>query len=221
MRCSAAKREAKAAFGKDEVYLEKLVQPRAPRRGADPGRHPRQPRPPVRARLLDPAPPPEGDRARAGPLSRRRRSAPPCARRRSKIGRATELCRRRHGRVPDGCRHRRLLLHRGQSAHPGRAHGDRGRHRPRHREGADPDRRGRPHRPARRRPASRHRTRSGSTAMPCSAGSPPRTPRTTSSPTMAASPPIAAPSASASASTAAPPIPAPWSPATTTRCWRR
>ena len=33
-----------------------------------------------------------------------------------------QLYRRRHGRVPDGCRHRQILLHRGQSAHPGRAH---------------------------------------------------------------------------------------------------
>ena len=53
------------------------------------------------------------------------------------------LCRRRHRRVPDGCRHRQVLLHRGQSAHPGRAHGDRGGDRHRHRQGADPHRRGR------------------------------------------------------------------------------
>ena len=56
------------------------------------------------------------------------------------------LPRRRHRRVPDRCRHRRVLLHRGQSAHPGRAHRHRGGHRHRHRQGADPDRRGRPHR---------------------------------------------------------------------------
>ena len=50
---------------------------------------------------------------------------------------------RRHRRVPDGPRHRRLLLHRGQPAHPGRAYRDRGGHRHRHRARADPDRRGR------------------------------------------------------------------------------
>jgi pyruvate carboxylase len=49
---------------------------------------------------------------------------------------------------------------------------------------------------------------SGSTAMRCSAASPPKIPRTTSFPTTAASPPIAARPASASGSTAAPPIPA-------------
>ncbi len=42
-----------------------------------------------------------------------------------KIAQRHQLYRRRHGRVPDGCRHRQILLHRGQSAHPGRAHGDR------------------------------------------------------------------------------------------------
>ena len=144
-----ARREAKAAFGKDEVYLEKLV-------GA-----------PAMSRCRS-SPTPHGnivhlferdctvqrrhqkvDRARARALSRRRRRAEPSATPRSKIAHATQLCRRRHGRVPDGCRHRRLLLHRGQSAHPGRAHGHRGGDRHRHRQGADPHRRGRPHRPAR------------------------------------------------------------------------
>ena len=73
----SARREAKAAFGKDEVYLEKLV--RRARHvevqllGDTHGDLPAS----VRARLLDPAPPPEGHRARARALSRRRR----CARR--------------------------------------------------------------------------------------------------------------------------------------------
>ena len=44
---------------------------RAPCRGPAAGRHARQPGPPVRARLHHPAPAPEGDRARAGALSRR------------------------------------------------------------------------------------------------------------------------------------------------------
>ena len=87
-----------------------------------------------------------------------------------KVARQVELLQRRHGRVP-GRRGRRPLLHRGQPAHPGRAHGDRGDHRPRSGAGAAADRRGLPpgrprdrhrqpggHRPARRRhPGARHR----------------------------------------------------------------
>ena len=51
------------------------------------------------------------------------------------------LHQRRHRRVP-GRRGRQPLLHRGQPAHPGRAHGDRGDHGPRPRAGADPHRAG-------------------------------------------------------------------------------
>ena len=50
---------------------------------------------------------------------------------------------RRHGRVPDGRRLGRVLLHRGQPARAGGAHGHRGGDRHRHREGPDPDRAGR------------------------------------------------------------------------------
>ena len=72
---------------------------RPPRRGAGARRHARQRGAPVRARLLDPAPQPEGRRARAGALSRRRaarRAVRPCAEARQ----GDRLCRRRHGRVP-------------------------------------------------------------------------------------------------------------------------
>ena len=48
---------------------------RPPRRGAGARRLPRQRRPPVRARLLGPAPPPEGDRGGAGARPRPRRPA--------------------------------------------------------------------------------------------------------------------------------------------------
>ena len=60
-----------------------------------------------------------------------------------------------------------------------------------------------------------------STATRCNAASRPKIRTIISFPTTAASPPIAAPSASASASTAAPPIPAPSSRASTIRCWRK
>jgi pyruvate carboxylase len=57
----------------------------------------------------------------------------------------------RHRRVPDGRGQRQVLLHRGQPAHPGRAHGHRGSHRRRHRQGADPRHRGCAHRRRRTR----------------------------------------------------------------------
>ena len=59
-----------------------------------------------------------------------------------KICRARGLRVRRHRRVPDGHGDRRVLLHRGEPARPGRAHRDRGGHRHRHRPRPDPDRRG-------------------------------------------------------------------------------
>ncbi len=192
-RGDAARREAKAAFGKDEVYLEKLVAPRPPRRGADPRRQARQPRASLRARLLGAAPQPEGRRARAGALSRRDDQREALCEAALKIGQGDRLCRRRHRRVPDGRRHRQVLLHRGQPAHPGRAHGDRGGHRPRHRQGADPHRsraaRIGDSRPSGVPPQARS---SASTATRCSAASPRKTPSRTSSRTTAASPPIAA-----------------------------
>ena len=87
--------------------------------------------------------------ARRRPISTRR-SAPSSASYGAQDRPRHQLCRRRHGRVPDGRRHRQVLLHRGQPAHPGRAHGHRGRHRHRHRQGADPHRRGRRDRRRRR-----------------------------------------------------------------------
>ena len=90
-----AQREAKAAFGKDEVYLEKLVAAGPAHRGPAPGRPPRQPRPPVRARLLRPAPPPEGRRA-----SRRRPISTPSAARRAVRGGAEHRPGRRTMSAP-------------------------------------------------------------------------------------------------------------------------
>ena len=61
--------------------------------------------------------------------------------------------------------------------------------------------------------------RSASAPMPCSAASPPRTRKTTSSRTTAPSPPTAARRASACAWMPAPPTPAPSFRAPTIRCW--
>ncbi len=111
------------------------------------------------------------------------------------------------------------LLHRGQPAHPGRAHRHRGGHRHRPRPGADPHRGGA--RLGTRRSASSASRTIRRAASRSSAGSRPRTRRTTSCPTTAASRlPLGRP-ASASGSTAAPASPAPWSRPTTTRCWSR
>ena len=97
------------------------------------------------------------------------------------VGRHVRLRQRRHRRVPGRRRHGRVLLHRGQPAHPGRAHRHRGGHRRRHRQVPDPDRR-RARRWPTRRSASATRQRSRRTASPSSAGSRPRTRRTTSLP---------------------------------------
>ena len=71
----------------------------ASHRGADPRRRDGSHRPPVRARLLGAAPPPEGhrDRARAQPLRRAARGAAP---RRRGFRRIDRLRQRRNRRVP-------------------------------------------------------------------------------------------------------------------------
>ena len=137
-----------------------------------------------------------------------------------RIGHAAQLPLRRHGRIPDGCRYRQVLFHRGQSAHPGRAHRHRGGDRHRHRQGADPrhGRRGDRHAGIGRAAPGGHPPQRPRPAVP---GDDRRSRKRTSSPITAASPPIAAPPASASASTAAPPIRARSSPAITIRCSKR
>ena len=121
-------------------------------RGADPGRPARRRGSPVRARLHRAAAAPEGHRDR--PLAAPRPGHPRRDLRRGRApGARGALPVRGHGRVPARRRRRRLLLHRGQPADPGRAHGHRGRHRDRHRQGADPARGGRGDRQRRERRA--------------------------------------------------------------------
>ena len=152
----SAKREAKAAFGKDEVYLEKLVV------------HAKH----IEVQLL-------GDthgtcvhlferdcsiqrrnqkvveRAPADFLSDEKRKAICDAA--IRIGHATNYVGAGTVEFSVRRRQRRVLLHRGQPAHPGRAYGDGGRHRHRHREGADRHPGRRPHRQHGWRPACRRR----------------------------------------------------------------
>ena len=141
-KVATARREAKAAFGNDEVYLEKLV-----RRA----RH-------IEVQLLGDS---HGNLVhlfeRDCTVQRRNQKVverAPAAffdeqQRRElceqalKIGRAVQYLNAGTVEFLQDADTRQVLLHRSQSAHPGRAHGDRGRHRHRHRASADPHRRGR------------------------------------------------------------------------------
>ena len=110
----------------------------APHRNPDPGRQAQERRLPGRARLLDAAPAPEGDRGSAGarhPAQADREDRRPLRRRLQ----AHRLPRRRHLRVP--LRERRVLFHRDEHPGAGGAPGHRADHRRRHRQ--DPDHGGR------------------------------------------------------------------------------
>ena len=129
-----------------EVLLRRHRLPRAlparpaPRRGPGARRQAGQHDPPRRARLLDPAPPPEADRGVARAAGRRRAAREDRQDRgRRRQGRRLPLGR--HDRGPAAGR--RVLLPRDEHARAGRALRDRGGLRHRHRARADPDRRGR------------------------------------------------------------------------------
>jgi propionyl-CoA carboxylase alpha chain len=65
---SSCRNEARNSFGDDRVFIEKYVARAAPHRDPGAGRQPRQRGLPERARVLDPAPPPEGHRGGAEPF---------------------------------------------------------------------------------------------------------------------------------------------------------
>ena len=126
-------REAEAAFGDDTVFCERYLE--RPRHVeiqllADAHGTVRRAR---RARVLGPAPPPEGARGVALPaLDPALRAAMSDAA--VAFARAIGYRERRHGRVR--ARRPRLLLPRAERPHPGRAPGDRARHGPRPRRGS-------------------------------------------------------------------------------------
>ena len=166
-----ARAEAKAAFGNDEVYLEKYLHHPAPHRGAGVRRRQGRRGAPRRARLLAAAPPPEG--ARGGAVAGDRRPHPGQDRPHLRQRRGPDqLRRRRHHRVP--LRGRRVLLHRDEHAPAGRAPGHRGDLRRRSRPGTNPRRR--------RNEMSFIQADSISRATPSNAGSTPRSCRTSAVP---------------------------------------
>ena len=120
------------------VFLEKFVDPRPPRRGADLRRRARAGAGARRARLLAAAPQPEGGRGDAGARPRRRDAAPRCVDAAVRLGAAARY--RSAGTVEFivDADARRVLLPRGQHPPAGRARRHRGghRHRPRRVDGA-------------------------------------------------------------------------------------
>ena len=214
-----ARREAQAAFGNDEVYLEKLVRRARHVEVQILGDCSRQPRASVRARLHRAAPQQKVvERAPAVFLTPPQR-AELCAAALA-IGRAAGY--RNAGTVEflqdaDSGRFYFIEVNpRIQVEHTVTecATG----HRPG--EGADPHRGRCAHRHARERRAGAG-ARSASAPTRCSAASPPRIRKITSFPTTARSPLTAARRASACAWTPAPPTPAPSSRAPTIRCSSR
>ena len=137
-----ASREGEKFFSDPHRLPGALPARSPPRRGAGAGRPPRQRDPPRRARLLDPAPPPEADRG----VARARVGGRPGAARAHRADRrgggpGRRLRRRGHDRgAVLGARGRRarVLLPRDEHARAGRALRDRDDHRDRHRQGGHP-----------------------------------------------------------------------------------
>ena len=114
-----AQREAEAAFGVGDVYIEKYVESPRHIEFQILGDHHGIGRAPGRARVLDPAPAPEADRGVAV-AGAEREDAPQDGADRHRRGQGGAVHQRRHVRVPDGPG-RPLLLHGGEHAPPGRA----------------------------------------------------------------------------------------------------
>ena len=146
------------AFGDGSIYLEKYLEEPRHIEFQVFGDRLRQRHPPGRARVLDPAPPPEADRGVALAGAHARSSATRMGEAAVKLCARGRLPERRHDRVP-ARPGRQLLLHGDEHPHPGRAPGDRDGDRRRPGEAADPRRRGRaadhPHRPQAARPRDR------------------------------------------------------------------
>ncbi len=125
------------AFGDGSIYLEKYLERAAPHRVPGLRRPPRQRHPPRRARVLDPAPPPEADRGVAVARADARAARRAWARPRSRLCQAVGY--ENAGTIEFLLDQRRqLLLHGDEHPHPGRAPGHRDGHRRRPGQAADP-----------------------------------------------------------------------------------
>ena len=133
-----AQREAEAAFGVGDVYIEKYVESRATSSSRS------------SATITAPSSTSASASARSSGATRscsrkspslgaHREDAAQAGRHRRRRGEGGAVHQRRHVRVPDG-RQGQLLLPGGEHPPPGRAPGHRDGHRHRHRQGADPHR---------------------------------------------------------------------------------
>ena len=141
-RVRSDKREGLASFGDDRVFIEKFIE--GPRHieiqvlGDQHGTVLLS----RRARMLDPAAPPESDRGSAVAVRRRRRCARRWASRRSRWRRRSDIIRAGTVELIVGA-DKQLLLPRDEHAAAGRASGDRGSDRARPGRADDPGRGGR------------------------------------------------------------------------------
>ena len=132
-----ARRARRGTRSATTVYLEQFIESRATSRSRS-RRRARQRRPPRRARVLDPAPPPEGRRGGAVAAASRGHAAGD-----GRAGRrlAARSATRTRARSSSSSARPGLLLPRDEHAAPGRASGDRDGHRPRPGRADDPRRR--------------------------------------------------------------------------------
>jgi acetyl-CoA carboxylase biotin carboxylase subunit len=138
---SAAQQEALAAFGNGAVFIEKFLEHARHVEVQVLGRQARQRGPPLGARLLHAAPPPEGHRGGPRPEHRPQEARAVCEAAARLIKAANYAGAATVEFLMD--EQAELLHARGQHARAGRAPGDRDDHGRRHRQDVDPRRRGR------------------------------------------------------------------------------
>ena len=134
-------RRSRARLWQSGGFSGKIHPARQAHRSADPGRPARQRASSARARLLGAAPPSEGRRDRAVRRRSTRRITRDLCDAAVRIAKSVNYDNAGTVRIPLRPRHARMVLHRDEPAHPGRAHRHRGHHRHRSGARANPDRR--------------------------------------------------------------------------------